>query len=128
MSKTLDSSKYLRPATLPEIPDSTKRARIYPLWPHRFISVPEWWVIVAPQVSDKSPWPIVVGLILWQQYRLNRGKQPLKLTGPMRRKFGIKRDRVRRALTALEKAGLITMQRFKHRSPLITLMTGQKDG
>jgi hypothetical protein len=116
-----EASKYVRPAVLPEIPDSRKKARIYPLWAHRFMSGPETWLIAAYSISPTAQW---VGLILWQQWRLNRGKQPLKLTGRMLCKFGVSKFKARRVLNALEKAGLITMQRFKHRSPLITIVGG----
>lgn len=119
MNKAVDVAKYIRPATLPEIPDAKKRTRIYPRWSHRFMSGPETWLITAHSISPSAGW---VGLILWQQWRLNRGKQPLKLTGRTLRKFGVSKISARRALKALEKAGLITMQRFKHRSPLITIV------
>jgi hypothetical protein len=118
-----EASKYIRPAVLPEIPDSRKKARIYPLWPHRFMSGPETWLIAAHSISPSASW---VGLILWQQWRLNRRKQPLKLTGHARRKFGISRICTRRALIALERAGLITVERFRHRSPLITIVTARQ--
>ena len=94
------------------------------------MSISEWWVSAVSHAvkGETGRTALLAALILWQQHRMNRDNQPLKLTGRMRRKFNLNRYQVRRALTALEKAGLITMQRFKHRSPLITLMTGQKDG
>jgi hypothetical protein len=84
---------------------------------------------MATQASNRKSYGVFpVGLLLWQQYRLTRGKQPLKLTRRMRERFGLKRYLMISGLNALEKAGLITVQRFKHRSPLITLVTGQGDG
>jgi hypothetical protein len=119
-----DVFKYLRPATLPEIPDSKKRARIYPLWSHRFVSVPEWWIPLAIRASNQKSYGVFpVGLLLWQQYRLNHGKQPLKLTRRTRERFGIKRRLMDSGVNALERAGLITVQRFRHRSPLIIMTT-----
>jgi hypothetical protein len=119
-----DVSKYLRPATLPKIPDSKKRAGIYPLWSHRFVSVPEWWIPLAICAGNQKSYGVFpVGLLLWQQYRLNHGKQPLKLTRRMRERFGLKRRLMDSGLNALERAGLITVQRFRHRSPLITIVT-----
>ena len=100
-------------------PSLRKKPGYIPLWSHRFMSGPETWLIVAHSISPSADW---VGLILWQQWRLNRGKQPLKLTGHALRKFGVSKISARRALNALEKAGLITIQRFKHRSPLITIV------
>jgi hypothetical protein len=132
-----DVSKFSRPVTvtLEEIRNSerkatamiygpVKKSKVYPLWQRRFISYPEEWLF-SPAAKGRTA--LIVGLILWQQYRLNRCKQPLKLTGTMRRKFGVNRVQVRRALIVLEKAGLIAVQRFRHRSPLITLMTKEKD-
>jgi hypothetical protein len=116
----VDVSKYIRPAVLPEIRDSKKKARIYPLWSHRFMSGPETWLITAYSISPTAQW---VGLILWQQWRLNKGRQPLKLTGRTLRKFGVSKFRARRALSSLETAGLITVQRFRYRSPLVTIVT-----
>jgi len=133
-SQMNDVSRYLRSVTLEEALTSSKELRqslqgknllqkkacIYPLWPYRFMSGPETWLIAAHSISPSTVW---VGLILWQQWRLNRGKQPLKLTGSTLRKFGVSRISARRALVALEKTGLITIQRFQHRSPLVTIVT-----
>jgi hypothetical protein len=131
-SMSKDVSKYLRPATLPMakilaaekkamtvLYGHNKKSKVYPLWQRRFISYPESWLVSLPAKGRSA---LIVGLMLWQQYRLNHGRQPLKLTGTMRRKFGLNRIQVRRALLALEKAGVITVERFRHRSPLITLV------
>jgi DNA-binding transcriptional ArsR family regulator len=131
-----DVSRFLRPVTLEEILASEKRVRtkifapkkkskVYPLWQCRFMSFPEEWLTFPLFKGGNHGTALVVGLILWQQYRLNRCRQPLKLTGHMRRKFSLNRSQVRRALITLEKAGLVTVQRFRYRSPLITLVTGQ---
>ena len=132
----MDASKYIRPGTLEDALEyakeirrtlgttaTQKKSRIYPLWSHRYMSGPETWLITAYSISPIAQW---VSLILWQQWRLNRGKQPLKLTGRALRKFGVSRFSAYRALNALEKAGLITLQRFKHRSPLITIANADK--
>jgi hypothetical protein len=122
-------SRYIRPVNLEEILDSKKKkpVRVYPLWPHKFVSASQSWLVIAAQASKKSPWTVMTGLALWQQYRFNQRRQPLKLTGPMLRSWGIKKIYARRALKALEKAGLVSVQRFKHRSSLITLATGKPD-
>src|SRR5262249_26475756 len=123
-----DVSKYFRPATMPEVSDAKKRARVYPVSTRRFVWIDEQWSIRAIQAGiNKSYGAVGVGLLLWQQYRLNHERQPLKLTTRMREKFGIKRRLMDSGLVALEEAGLITVQRFKHRSPRITLVTNKKD-
>jgi hypothetical protein len=131
----IDTSRFIRPVILGEILNLEKKTRkvafkketkVYPLWQCRFISFPEDWLTSHLIKWQIRPTALVVAMILWQQYRLNRGRQPLKLTGHMRRKFSLRKSQVRRGLLALEKAGLITMQKFKHRSPLITIVTEQK--
>jgi hypothetical protein len=131
----MNAAKYLRSVTLEDairhsrsLRGKSSESRIYPLWPHKFVSPSQWWMVAAGQATKKSPWTVMVGLALWQQYRFNHLKQPLKLTHHTLHSWGIKKLYARRALIVLEKAGLITVQRFKHRSPLITLVTGQKDG
>jgi hypothetical protein len=99
-----------------------KKAHVYQLWPDEFVSAPKKWLVVAAKLSKKSPWTVMIGLALWQQHRLNRGEQPLSLTGHKLDSWGIKRFYTRRALVALEKGKLIKVERFKHRSPLITII------
>jgi hypothetical protein len=90
----------------------------------RFMCVPELWAIKVFRVARKSqsPGPVIVGLILWQKYRMQHGRQPFTLTNPMLHRFGLGRHFFSKWLAVLEKAGLVSAQRFKHRSPLITIL------
>jgi len=90
----------------------------------RFMCMSESWAIRVFEIARRkqSPGPVIVGLILWQKFWMERAKQPLKVTNPMLDRFGIKRPFFAKWLGPLEKAGLIQVERFKHRSPLITIM------
>ena len=91
----------------------------------RFMCVPEPWAIKVFQMAIKrqTPGPLIAGLLLWQRYHLEEGKQPFRLTNPMLSRFCIERRSMTRWLGMLEKAELISLQRFRHRSPLITIIT-----
>ncbi len=90
----------------------------------RFMCMPESWAIKAFHIARKrqSPGPVIVGLILWQKYRMERGKQPLKLTNRMLQRFGLGRHFFSKWLRVLDTAKLTSTQRFTHRSPLITIL------
>ena len=93
-----------------------------------FMCVPEYWAVKAFSLArqQQSPGPVIIGLILWQKFRMEHGKQPLKITNPMLNRFDLKRPFFSKWLAPMETAGLITVQRFKNRSPLITVLTGEQ--
>ena len=121
---------YSWPASLPEKPNFrlvATRCRIK-LKGEFFGPIPAWWLIQALRAGiRKSYGAVFIGLLLWRQYWLERQKQPLKLTGAVLKKFGLKKRFARHALDSLEKAGLIYVQKFNYRSPLITIVTQEKD-
>ena len=87
----------------------------------RFLSAPEWWIVAArKRVGHGS---VLVGFLLWRQFYYLHGKQPVVLTGRNLRCLAIDRQHARRMLFALERAKLITLKRFVHRSPLVTIIT-----
>jgi hypothetical protein len=123
-------SKYLLPASLPDLLTlRVRRIKRLTKFSGEFLGpVPAWWIIQAARSGRRRSFgAVTVGLLLWQQYRFRRGEQPLKLTGQTLNKFGLKRRFVSHALDTLEKAGLIRMQKFNYRSPLITIVTEEKD-
>jgi hypothetical protein len=138
--KDTDILKFIRPANLDDIladlerTKQSRRSLVGCSGPKRQIKlkeeflgpVPQWWMMKA--VSQRSYRALYVGLLLWQQYWFQHQAQPVKLTKATLYKAGCKRDFVRRGLVALEKSGLISMQKFKHRSPLITITTQRKHG
>jgi len=99
----------------------------------RFMCMQEPWAIQAFTLARElqTPGPVIVGLIIWQKFWMERGRQPLKVTNSMLHRFGIKRPFFAKWLGPMEKARLIRVQRFKHRSPLITIVVtgdGLDDG
>jgi len=90
----------------------------------RFMCVPETWAIRAFEIAKQrqTAGPLITGLVLLATLSQEHAKQPFKLTNPMLRRFTIERRSVTRWLCMLESAGLISVQRFKHRSPLITII------
>ena len=133
-----DISQYLRPVTWQQIVNDEKeliakiharnrKTKVSTLSEYRWMPYPVDWLLHFPIKGRIRTTAMYVGLILWQQYKLNKGRQPLKLTTATRQKFGVTRVQVRRALNALEKGGLITVQRFRHRSPLITIIVKEED-
>jgi hypothetical protein len=91
----------------------------------RFLCIPESWAIRAFEIARKkqTPGPVIVGLILWQEFWFQYGEQPLKFTNPMLKKFGLGRPFFSKWLFVLEKAGLLITKKFNNRSPLITLLS-----
>jgi DNA-binding transcriptional ArsR family regulator len=123
MDKNIDVASYLRPAVLPKIKNEV--VAIGPVREKFVPPVPQRWIIAANKIATKrhSPAALFVGLILWQRLRI-RKQQPLRITKAVWSEFELSRVAVRRALKALEDGGLITVKRFKHRSPEITIMMG----
>jgi DNA-binding transcriptional ArsR family regulator len=69
---------------------------------------------------------LLVGLALWHIKGL-RGADTFTVSNLIVRDWGIQPDAKRRALRALEKAGLITIERQGKRSPLVTLVMSYSD-
>jgi DNA-binding transcriptional ArsR family regulator len=113
-----------------EIPSKRSKTTRYRVkHDQRFICVPESWATRAFEVAKQrqTAGPLIIGLVLWQRYHMEHAKQPFKLTNNMLSRFGIERRSVTRWLGMLEKAGLISLQRFDHRSPLITIIWERTD-
>jgi DNA-binding transcriptional ArsR family regulator len=75
------------------------------------------WVCRASRLGVKA---LLVGLALWHL----RGLRRSNISNLMLQKWGIQPDAKTRALRALEKAGLITLERQGKRSPRVTLIVG----
>jgi hypothetical protein len=123
----VDVSKFLKLVTLPEVQleGIPKPRKTLPRLTEKFLPpVPEVWAVKAYKAGLRygSYSALLVGLLLWREHRLNGDNRPLKLSKAKLRTLGVSKYSARRSLEALEKAGLITVQRFKHRSPLVTLI------
>jgi DNA-binding transcriptional ArsR family regulator len=78
------------------------------------------WVCQTSRLGVKA---LLVGLALWHLKGLRRDNSFL-VSNLMLQEWGIQPDAKRRALRALEKAGLITVERRGKRSPRVTLVVG----
>jgi DNA-binding transcriptional ArsR family regulator len=78
------------------------------------------WVCQASRLGVKA---LLVGLALWHLKGLRRDNSFL-VSNLMLQEWGIQPDAKRRALGALEKAGLIAIERRGKRSPRVTLVVG----
>jgi DNA-binding MarR family transcriptional regulator len=73
------------------------------------------------QASRHGVTALLVGLALWHLKGLRRSHS-FELSNLMVREWGIQPDAKARALRKLEKAGLITIERRRKRSPRVTLV------
>jgi hypothetical protein len=76
------------------------------------------WLIQAAKLGVK---PLLLGLVLWYLRGLRRADTVL-LSNVTCGEWGIEPDAKRRALIKLEKAGLITIERHRKRSPKVTIL------
>jgi hypothetical protein len=79
--------------------------------------VPWTWLSRAGQLPGKA---LHVGIALWHLAGLNRSGR-LALSGSLLRQMGVKRVASYRALTALEQAGLVSVERCVGRQPIVTI-------
>jgi DNA-binding transcriptional ArsR family regulator len=79
------------------------------------------WVCQASRLGVKA---LLVGLALWHLKGLRRDDSFL-VSNLMLQEWDIQPDAKRRALGALEKAGLIAIERRGKRSPWVTLIVGK---
>jgi len=128
----MDFSKYSRPVNFDDL--MARPRKVTTLRPQKrlrgkfFPPVPQWWMVKAKKNSRRRIEVVFVGLVLWQRHSLQRGIQPVKLAWRVLKEAGCGKRLVRNALQDLEKAGLIKIQTFKYRSPLITIVTEEPNG
>lgn len=78
------------------------------------------WVVRASQLGVKA---LLVGLALWHLKKL-RQTDTFTVSNLMLLEWGVQPDAKTRALRALERAGLIGVERRGKRSPQVTLIVG----
>ena len=84
--------------------------------------IPCHWLERAAKLSGKA---LHVAVALWFLAGLTRRRE-VKLTRSTLKRFGVLPDAARRALGALEKDGLVSVQRSPGRSPLVSLQDGDR--
>ena len=82
------------------------------------IDVP--WVVQASRLGVKA---LLVGLALWHLKKL-RQADTFTVSNLMLQEWGVEPDAKSRALRALERAGLIRVERRGKRSPLVSVVVG----
>lgn len=80
--------------------------------------IPLSWVTAATRLPGRC---LAAGMVLWHLSGLT-GKSKVKPTGSHWRKFGMERRSVYKALSLLEKEGLIRVERAPGRNPIVTLL------
>lgn len=81
------------------------------------------WVVQASRLGVKA---LLVGLALWHLKKL-RQTDTFVVSNLMMQEWGVQADAKSRALRALERAGLIRVERRGKRSPQVTLVVQIKD-
>jgi hypothetical protein len=84
-----------------------------------FVKTPLWW-IEATAKAAKSPTTIILIELLRLRWKTQSDTFPFPSV--RLRKLGVSRDRKRRVLQDLEKAGLITVEWHIRKAPVITLI------
>lgn len=89
--------------------------------------IPMDWLYAASKASGRGR-GFQVAIVLWYLSGLNHQTRTVKLSGSVLTKMGIKRHAGYRGLAALEKAGLVHVEKHDGRAPLVTLLgAGRSD-
>lgn len=105
MSRDLDAFRLSAPVTQPVDEQTTKRKQK----PFLRGPIPLQWLQRAAELPGKSPFQL--GIALWYQAGLERSRSDLRLTRKLLSVFGLKRRTAYNALTRLESAGLVLVER-----------------
>ena len=76
------------------------------------------WLARAAPLSGKA---LAVGLAIWFWAVLHRRRDHLSICGTLLERFGVRRHAGYRGLAALERAGLVKVERHRGRCPRVTL-------
>ena len=85
--------------------------------------IPMWWKAKARKLGGTVHW---VGDILWHLRGLNR-KMTVLLSNAECERWEVSRQAKWRALSTLEEAGLISVERRGNKSPIVTLVIDHHD-
>ena len=90
---------------------------------HFIHRVPVGWAAAAAILPGKC---LAVGLALWFKFGVEKKRQ-VKVTRALLQKFGVNRHAAWRAINQLEAAGLVTVDRGRGRSSLVTIIDVKPD-
>ena len=80
------------------------------------------WLCAAARATGHGS-GFQVAIALWYLSGLNRQSKTVKLRGSVLREMGVDRHAGYRGLTALEQAGLVSVERRSGQSPVVTLLS-----
>lgn len=83
--------------------------------------IPMVWLFAASLAAGHGA-GFQVAITLWYLSGLNKQAKTIKLSYSVLRSMGVKRHAVYRGLKALEKAGLVTVERHQGQSPMVTIL------
>jgi DNA-binding transcriptional ArsR family regulator len=86
--------------------------------------IPLCWISRACRLPGKA---LEVALAIWFLTGLRHSVRDLKLTSAVVERFGVSPPAKSRALTRLEKAGLIRADRRQGKNPLVTILKVEED-
>lgn len=80
------------------------------------------WICAAAKATGHGS-GFKVAIALWYLSGLNHQSKTVKLSGSVLRKMEVDRHAGYRGLTALEQAGLVSVERHSGQSPVVTLLS-----
>ncbi len=84
--------------------------------------IPMDWICAAAKATGHGS-GFKVAIALWYLSGLNHQSKTVKLSGSVLRKMEVDRHAGYRGLTALEQAGLVSVERHSGQSPVVTLLS-----
>ena len=79
------------------------------------------WICAAARATGHGS-GFKVAIALWYLSGLNRQSKTVKLSGSALRDMGVERHAGYRGLTALEQAGLVSVERRAGQSPIVSIL------
>jgi hypothetical protein len=86
-------------------------------WRRGFVRVPWLWVETMKDVENGAPYRLAM-FILYEHWKGDG--RPVRISNVAVAAIGIGQDKKRRALQALERLGLVTVERKARQAPLVT--------
>ena len=83
--------------------------------------IPKDWLCTASRAAGHGS-GFKVAIALWYLSGLNRQAKTVKLRGSVLRELGVERHAGYRGLQALERAGLVIVERRSGQSPVVTIL------
>lgn len=89
--------------------------------------IPMDWIYAAAKATGHGS-GFKVAIVIWYLSGLNRQSKTVKLSGSVLREMGVERHAGYRGLVALEKAGLVRVERNSGQSPTVSILAAREGG